>query len=157
MGLQPQPRPPKSSQEIMLVVMIKMVVRIIIVGVQVSSTSAQAVESPLAARADKLSSVLHLQIRAREILTEQLALEGVSSRAIADADALATHLCSGNTADVVMSSIQKVLPADSFRELLAFCNREYPILYSTLPSGITGKASSFSWSQYRCIWRPWVH
>ena len=82
--------------------------------------------------ADELTPIVHLRIRARELLTEQLSIEGVSEAPRADADELARQLCSGGTNDVVMSSIQEILPAAAFKELLAFCQREYPLSFTML-------------------------
>ena len=92
--------------------------------------------SPLnpVAMADELTPIAHARVRARELLTVQLSIEGVSEAARADADELARQLWSGGTNDVVMSSIQEILPAAAFKELLAFCQREYPLSFTMLPA-----------------------
>ena len=81
----------------------------------------------------KLLPIVHLQARAREILADQLAFEGVSEQGRADADALARQLWSIGTADIVMENLREVLPTAEYKALLAFCNDKYPILYSTHP------------------------
>ena len=96
----------------------------------------------------KLLPIVHLQIRARELLADQLAYEGISEQGRADADALARQLWSGGTADVIMGQIMDVLPADEYKTLLAFCNDKYPILYNTLPAKLKGSYEHFSWPQH---------
>ena len=101
----------------------------------------------------KLLPIVHLQVRARELLVDQLAFEGVSEQGRADADALAKQLWSFGTADTIMESIREILPAAEYKSLLAFCHSQYPILYSTLPSHLTGLSEHFSWPQHSTYYR----
>ena len=102
----------------------------------------------------KLLPIVHLQVRARELLVEQLAIEGVSEQGRADADdALAKQLWSFGTADTIMESIQEILPAAEYKSLLAFCHNQYPILYSTLPPRLKGLNEQFSWPQHSSFYK----
>ena len=103
---------------------------------------------PGAAMCAFLTPVVHLRVRARELLADTLMYEGVSESGRADADCLARQLWGNATADSLMRSVQEVLPPDTFRELLGFCRNEYPLLYSTLPGDITGDKPSVSWAQH---------
>ena len=100
------------------------------------------------AMADRLSPIVHLRVRARELLTERLCYEGVSEAGRTQADALAGQLWGDLTADSLMRAVKDVLPRDEFLKLLGFCNDKYPLLYSTLPSEVTGATERFSWSQH---------
>ena len=85
----------------------------------------------------------HLLARVREILTEQLYLEGVSAEAVCSADSLAVQFWSGTTVDILLEELQDILPQAAFHEVLAFCRREYPLLYQTLPRRITDEHATF--------------
>ena len=89
---------------------------------------------------EKLTPLVHLRARAREILADQLAYEGVSDDGRGQADGLAVRMWDFATADQLMLEIKDVFPADSPNELLRFCKREYPVLYSALPVSITGES-----------------
>ena len=95
---------------------------------------------------DSLTPVVHLRVRARELLADALMYEGISEAGRADADCLARQLWGNTTADDLTRSVQEVLPPETFRVLLGFCCREYPLFYSTLPSDITGDKPSFEGS-----------
>ena len=88
---------------------------------------------PSAYMASRLTPSKHLLIRARKMLIEQLYFEKVSPWAVAEVDAVACGLWTDVTLDAYMGELQDVLPADSFRELLGFCDREYPLLYCIDP------------------------
>ena len=93
-----------------------------------------------AAMCDKLTPLVHLKVRAREILADQLAYEGVSEDGRAQADGLAIRMWDFATADQLMLEMKEAFPEESFNELLRFCKREYPVLYSALPVSITGES-----------------
>ena len=102
---------------------------------------------------DSLTPVVHLRARARELLADTLLCEGVSEVGRADADCLARQLWGNTTADELTRSVQEALPPDTFRVLLGFCWKEYPLLYSTLPRDITGDQSSVSRAQHRTVFQ----
>ena len=105
------------------------------------------------AMASSLLPITHLRIKARELLVDQLALEGVSEQGRADADELARQMWSGDTADIVMERIMDVLPTAEYKALLAFCNDKYPLLYSTLPAKLKGTDKRISWPQHSSYYR----
>ena len=84
-----------------------------------------------------LTPARHLLARARELLGEELLFEGVSDQARQDADSMAVCMWRGETVDVFLREIREVLPPDAYRKLLAFCNREYPVLFASLPASVT--------------------
>ena len=131
-------------------------------GAASSSSSSSSSKAPrvfktsaalFAAMDTKLMPIVHLQVRARELLVDQLAFEGVSEQGRADADALAKQLWSFGTADTIMESIKEILPAAEYKSLLAFCHNQYPILYSTLPCHLKGFSEHFSWPQHSSFYK----
>ena len=102
---------------------------------------------------DSLTPVVHLRVRARELLADTLLHEGISEAGRADADCLARQLWGSATADELMRSVQDVLPPDTFRTLLGFCCKEYPLPYSTLPRDITGEQSGVSGSEHGAVFQ----
>ena len=89
----------------------------------------------------------HLLIVIRERITEQLAWEGHSDTVRIQADRLAIGLWSGQTVDLVLSEVKEILPRQVFLGVLAFCSDQYPILYASLPSNITGhNAQPIQWT-----------
>ena len=83
--------------------------------------------------AGKLTPAVHVRARAREILCEELLSEGVSEKARADADCMAAQMWGDVTTDVFMRELRDILSHDACRQVLAFCNREYPLLFASLP------------------------
>ena len=98
----------------------------------------------IASMACGLTPAVHVKARAREILCEELLYEGVSEQARADTDVLAKRMWHGETVDFVLLELRDILPLDAYKKLLAFCSREYPVLYSSLPSAVTSLQLSLS-------------
>ena len=74
----------------------------------------------------------HIRIVLKEIVTEELYLEGHSSDVVHRALILAEGLWGASTLDEAIIGACEVLPRAAFLRLLAFCNSEYPLLYQTL-------------------------
>ena len=100
-----------------------------------------------------LTPLVHLRIRARELLIDQLAYEGVSETGRVQADSLAVQLWDATTVDEFLREVQESLPPDAFGILLQFCKREYPLLFASLPSNITGESLQLFRSQYRTVFK----
>ena len=89
----------------------------------------------------------HVLIVVRERITEQLACEGHSENTLVQADQLAQGLWIGRTVDLILGEVKDILPRSEFLGVLAFCCNHYPILYTSLPSEITGRnVQQISWS-----------
>ena len=100
-----------------------------------------------------LTPLVHLRIRAHELLTDQLVYEGVSEIGRIQADSLAVQLWDATTVDELLREVQESLPPDAFCILLQFCKREYPLLFASLPSSITGESLQLFRSQYRTVFK----
>ena len=129
------------------------VVVVVVVGVVKRHECSSRRECFLAAMTTVLTPLVHLRIRARELLIDQLAYEGVSEIGRTQADAIAVQLWDATTVDELLREVQESLPSDAFGILLQFCRREYPLLFASLPSNITGESLQLFRSQYRTVFK----
>ena len=132
-----------SAQKLLVALkIIAVIIVIVIIEILKRHERFKPVRRPSNLAMSLLTPAKHILAVIREQLTESLLDEGHHEECRTQADALARGLWMYATLDVVFAEARFVLPRERFLRVLSFTQREYSLVFASLPAELRSAAYS---------------